>query len=92
MSAHIGIRELRQDLSAQLRRVKAGERLVVTERNRPVAVLAPLPENEDWYDRLVAEGRLIPGDGGDILEVEPVDIASSDAVMDALLQGREERL
>lgn len=92
MSAHIGIRELRQDLSAQLRRVKAGERLVVTERNRPVAVLAPLPENEDWYDRLVAEGRLIPGDGGDILEVEPVDIASSDAVRDALLQGREERL
>ena len=38
----VGVRELRQNLSVYLRRVKAGERLVVTERNVAVAELVPL--------------------------------------------------
>jgi prevent-host-death family protein len=54
----VGIRELRQNLSAVLKRVEAGERLVVTDRNKPVALLVPVPE--DPYDRAVAEGRIIP--------------------------------
>lgn len=60
--ASVGIRELRQDLSRYLKRVKKGERLTVTDRNRPVAVLAPLPENEDehWWERAIADGELIP--------------------------------
>lgn len=91
MSAHIGIRELRRDLSSYLRRVKAGERMVVTERNRPVALLAPLPENEDPYDRLVAEGRVMRGAGGDILDVEPVDPGATGDVTDAVLEQREDR-
>ena len=37
----VGVRELRDRLSEYLRRVKAGERLVVTERGRPVALLSP---------------------------------------------------
>lgn len=60
MSDEVGIRELRQDLSRYLRRVRDGERLVVTDRNRPVAVLAPLPEDEDPWQRLIAEGKVIP--------------------------------
>jgi prevent-host-death family protein len=54
----VGIRELRQNLSAVLKRVQAGERLVVTDRNKPVALLGPIPE--DPLERAVAEGRLIP--------------------------------
>ncbi len=42
--ATVGIRELRNRLSAYLRRVKAGERLLVTERGRPVALLSPPAE------------------------------------------------
>lgn len=57
MSAEVGIRELRQDLSGYLRRVRRGERLIVTDRNRPVAMLTPLPADEDPVERLVAEGR-----------------------------------
>ena len=34
VSDKVGIRELRQDLSRYIRRVRAGERLVVTERGR----------------------------------------------------------
>lgn len=60
MSGTVGIRELRHDLSRYLRRVKRGERLVVTDRNRPVALLTPLPGDEDPWERLIAEGAVTP--------------------------------
>jgi len=41
MSATVAVRELRQNLSRYLDRVKAGEALVVTERGREVARLIP---------------------------------------------------
>jgi len=63
MSESVGIRELRHDLSRYLRRVKGGERLVVTDRNRPVAMLTPLPEDEDPWERMIAEGKLTPAAG-----------------------------
>ncbi|HET7876421.1 MAG TPA: type II toxin-antitoxin system prevent-host-death family antitoxin, partial [Methylomirabilota bacterium] len=37
----VGIRELKNQLSRYLKRVGEGERLVVTERGRPVAVITP---------------------------------------------------
>lgn len=40
----IGIRELRQRASELLRMVQAGETFQVTDRGRPVAILAPLPD------------------------------------------------
>lgn len=54
----VGIRELRQNLSAYLRRVAEGERFIISERREPVAVLGPLPERDDPWERLIAEGRL----------------------------------
>lgn len=39
---HIGIRQLRQDLAASVRRASSGEHLVVTVGGRPVAQLGPL--------------------------------------------------
>lgn len=60
MSDSVGVRELRQNLSVYLRRVKAGERLVVTERNLPVAELVPLDADRDPIERMIADGRLIP--------------------------------
>jgi prevent-host-death family protein len=55
----VGVRELRQNASALLRRVQAGEILEVTDRGRPVARLVPIKPLSRW-DQLVAEGRLIP--------------------------------
>lgn len=60
MSASVGVAELRQNLSRYLDRVARGERLVVTEHNRPVAELIPLPTSGDALDRLVASGRVQP--------------------------------
>jgi prevent-host-death family protein len=41
--AAVGIRELKNQLSRYLKRVRTGERLVVTERGNPVAILSPPP-------------------------------------------------
>jgi len=35
----VGIREIKNRLSEYLRRAKAGERIIVTERGKPVAVI-----------------------------------------------------
>ena len=42
----VGVRELRQNLSAWLRRVQDGEPLEVTVRGKPVAVLVPLRKSD----------------------------------------------
>jgi prevent-host-death family protein len=51
--SEIPARELRNDVSAVLRRVEAGERLRVTVSGRPVAELSPLPSRPGsiaWED------------------------------------------
>lgn len=58
MDRTVGIAELRQNLSRYLRRVEKGERLLVTDRNRPVAELGPAPSTGRGLDRLIAEGRI----------------------------------
>jgi prevent-host-death family protein len=54
----VGVRELRQRASELLRRVEAGETIEVTDRGRPVAVLAPLPDRSP-IQRLSATGDLV---------------------------------
>lgn len=62
--ASVGIRDMRDRLSAVLRRVQRGETITVTDRNRPVALLIPVteataPEAEaQAVRRLVEAGRL----------------------------------
>ena len=70
----IGIRELRQQASKYLRHVQRGETIEVTDRGRPVARLVPVPA-EDTREALVAAGKIRPGNGRDILEIEPAEPA-----------------
>ncbi len=60
--ATVGVRELRQRASELLRRVEAGETIEVTDRGRPIAVLAPLPDAEP-LERLRAAGEVIRASG-----------------------------
>ncbi|HYA44884.1 MAG TPA: type II toxin-antitoxin system prevent-host-death family antitoxin, partial [Acidimicrobiales bacterium] len=70
----IGVRELRQHASRYLARVAGGETIQVTDRGRPVAVLAPNPPGH-WQE-LVAAGQILPATGtGDVLDEEPEDYA-----------------
>jgi len=53
----VGVRELRQNLSVYLDRIKKGEALTVTEHGTAVAILRPMPAAPTVLARLVAEGR-----------------------------------
>jgi prevent-host-death family protein len=59
-STAVGVRELRQNLSIYLDRVKQGAALQVTEHGRVVAVLRPVPPNASRYDILLAQGLITP--------------------------------
>ncbi len=53
----VGIRELRNQVAAVVRRAEAGERIVVTVDGRPVAQLGPLsPAGTPTIDDLVSAG------------------------------------
>lgn len=65
--ASVGVRELRQRASELLRRVAAGETIEVTDRGRPVALLAPIPE-ADGLERLRAAGE-VSAPAGDLGEL-----------------------
>lgn len=59
--ARVGVRELRQNLSVYLDRVKQGETLEVTEHGRPVAHLGPRPAKAvSILDQMIADGRATP--------------------------------
>jgi len=66
----VGVRELKQNTSRVLDRVKAGETVEITEHGRPVALLAPWG-GSDEYDRLVGAGEVLLGTQ-DMLAVRPV--------------------
>jgi prevent-host-death family protein len=66
MSYSVGIRELRQQASAILRRVAAGEAIQITEHGHPIARIVPL--NPGVLDQMVLEGRATES-AGDLLDL-----------------------
>jgi prevent-host-death family protein len=90
-SREVGVRELRQNLSVYLRRVKKGEPLNVKERGHRVAVLAPIGAKSTVLDLLIATGRATPA-GADLLALgKPLGKRPSRRASRALLRLREER-
>lgn len=77
----IGVRELRQHASRYLAMVGRGERVEVTDRGRPVAMLVPV--HAGAWDDLLASGRAIrPTDSADAADEVPVDygVAASEVL------------
>lgn len=91
----VGVRELRQNLSRYLDRVKEGETLTVTERGHEVARLVPSrPDIDPHYFELAEKyGATIPT--GDLLETirnlppldRPAPAGTTDAFLDESRRG-----
>jgi prevent-host-death family protein len=58
--ASVGIRDLNQQTSQILERVRAGETIEITDRGVPFAEIRPLSKEQSVLARLAAEGRLTP--------------------------------
>lgn len=68
----VSITELRANLAAHLARVKDGEKITITERGKPVAVLGPADEEARWAD-LEARGILGPKPEGPPFDIDAIE-------------------
>jgi len=71
----INVTELKAHLSRYLRLASRGARVVVKDRDEPIAELGP-PQvaPSSWHDRLVRAGRLRPGtQNWDALKISALD-------------------
>lgn len=84
----VGVRDLKQNASRLLARVKAGETLEVTEYGRPVALLTPVGLDDD-YERLVEAGEILTGTQ-DVLATRPVPVAPGVRLSDDLAALRDD--
>ncbi|MGY6499936.1 MAG: type II toxin-antitoxin system Phd/YefM family antitoxin [Acidimicrobiales bacterium] len=91
----VGIRELRNQVAAVVRRAEAGERIIVTVDGRPVAQLGPLsPTSSPTIDDLVTAGLARPPRRDDRPAApDPVDppIDARSASVIAELRGESDR-
>ena len=89
--ARVGVRELRQNLSVYLDRVKAGETLEVTEHGHPVARLAPNPPaSRSILDQMIADGLVTAATYDHRLVPPPPRIPGSRPLSEIIIEMREE--
>jgi prevent-host-death family protein len=86
----VGVRELRQNLSVYLRRVKMGQRLEVTERGQAVARLEPIVDDDDRITRLEREGRILRRSTGDLSKIRPLQLNLERPLSTILEEMRED--
>ena len=89
----IGIRQLKAELSRQLRRVAAGETLSVTDRGRVIATISPAPRASDtpaieWAREMVATGRASWSGGKPRGSTPPIKRRGEALVSDAVIEDR----
>jgi len=88
----VPVRVLKDRLSEYLRRVRAGERVVVSHRGRPIAELAPIDNDdlspEERLARLEEAGEVRRGSGAPLPRVSSLRVRRR-PVSETLLADRE---
>jgi antitoxin (DNA-binding transcriptional repressor) of toxin-antitoxin stability system len=90
----VSISQLKDQLSAYLKKVQAGDTVLVMDRDRPIArieAVDPALDEDAHYQRLVAAGLVTPPKrpfSADL--IQPVDLGPEARVLDALLEERRE--
>jgi prevent-host-death family protein len=85
----IGLRELNQNPSKAVARVRAGVSIVVTDRGRPILRMVPEVPAPGPLHRLVADGTATaPAEQG-MPELIPDLLAESDSLADLLIAERD---
>jgi len=82
----VGVRQLKNDLSRYLRRVREGTTIVVTDRGEPIARIVPAGVPDD-VARLITEGR-ITWSGGRVQPATPIRVAPGVPLSDYVAEER----
>lgn len=90
----VGIRELRNQTTAVVRRAKAGERIIVTIDGSPAAVIGPLDEEAEvqTLDDLVSRGLVrAPRRTGATPPARPIALPAGHKTTGEILREQRER-
>jgi prevent-host-death family protein len=93
----MGIREVTRQTSKVIHRAAAGETVVITEHDKPIAMLVPLPDTGNpAVDQLIREGKLTPasnpGGVAALLAVQPAPGTDGTDTAEVVSELREDRL
>ena len=84
----VGIREAKNRLSEYLRKVKAGERVVITERGKPIAVITkPRGAVDERLEAMIRDGEVSWGGGKPKGSKKPAKIKGA-SVSAAVIEDR----
>ena len=86
----VGIRELKSKLSEYMRRVKAGQTIVVTERGRPIGQIVPVKASlEERLYAMIVAGQA-EWNGQKLEPYQPVAVNRGDRqVSDLVVEDRQ---
>ena len=85
----IGLRELNQNPSKAVARVRAGASLLVTDRGKPVLRMIPEAEHPSTLERMISAGEVrAPAEKG-MPEVQADIAAETDSLADILIADRD---
>lgn len=93
----MGIREVTRHTSKVIHQAAAGETILITEHDRPIAMLVPLPRTgEPAVDELIRRGELIPasnpGGVAALLAITPVPASDDSDTAEVISEQRSDRL
>ncbi len=85
----IGIRELKENLSRYMKKVKTGERIIVTDRKKEIAIIMPLEKksNEEKIYQLIQRGMAC-WSGGKPKGMPTRIVSMGKRVSDAVIENR----
>jgi len=97
MTKTMGIREVTRHTSKVIHEAAAGETVVITEHDRPIAMLVPLPRTGDpVVDQLIREGKLSPASnpGGlaALLAIRPAAAGDGSDTAEVVSELRADRM
>jgi prevent-host-death family protein len=86
----VGIRELKRQLSAYIRQVKAGGTVIITERGTPVGRIVPLSPSLETRIEALIEAGFLAWNGRKLTPLAPMArVRGQRTVADLLLEDRE---
>lgn len=84
----VGIRQAKNRLSEFLRKVRAGERVVITERGKPIAeITKPRGAGDERLEAMVRDGEAIWGGGKPKGSKKPAKVKGA-SMSDAVIEDR----
>jgi prevent-host-death family protein len=86
----VGTRELKNRLSEYLRRVKAGETVIITERGKPVGQILPIPTDLTGRVKKLVEAGVVEWNGQLVPSYQPKAVNRSKQLLSDLVSEDRE--